>query len=858
MAQFTTDQLKTEIEKNIKAFSEEWMGRGLNPINAIKEQAAQLRNFQEQVTKQITETKSLLDRAKDFLKDPKGEGIKIVKDGFKAADKFFANLFKLLTKDVGTVIKNLLKDLLSKITTNFDKFLKKILTTLSQNLTKIGQSLLKSENKLKQAIAKSLGSVVTSLNKSLANWGKSSGLIKAAQQIPKISSELAKSSKTLSALKDLPKAMGTLVRFATLFGKVAPIISSFVDLKWKNDVTNELRNIERKIRLDASVSDRQFNTIMNAIRKLESGKGGTELGTIARNTSDVLSEIKAVNAAVRQGSSKSDAIQASINRVGAQNYGPQLQSIQSTLNTVSAQTRQGPQQKDYSSQLAAISSALGTLNARPQTPSTPIDYSKVQQSVQQALSTFKPAEVKIPSDLARKSDLADLAKKSDVAAIPDKVKQPDLSQNFSQILNAVTTVNGSIVRLGADISRNTVNLQPLQQQLTSLSGQIASLPGTVANNVSNNIRSTVTNLGNTITNSVSNIITNNNQTIVNNIGKGLDPLSIINPIKSHINTEVAAPLKTTMKVLNVNDLEKGLSISGETLIKQSGFQQFGSTGSSTVTNLLGLTAAIAAPIFMRAGFHQLGTEFPKDMRNPQGEKTTPTTALGMSQWQFNQVTNLVGMPTKHLVKDASGGTTQKSFQNQSHAVEEIHAQNLGIEQDVSAIEKYCFYLLQNQEMMIQMILQNKYDIDVLIDESGAKTKQKIIQRPGIVSHTKDSSFFDNLMTSAMNHMVVREWQGDIDAKQLALKTNMEAQIAALSNKFEFDKTNPTLPIVDRQKQNPRADQDEEWKRYVNTSENPGSVRQSPGMPIPEIKEIKYGSDREVAKPTKDPSKLLGS
>ncbi len=313
-----------------------------------------------------------------------------------------------------------------------------------------------------------------------------------------------------------------------------------------------------------------------------------------------------------------------------------------------------------------------------------------------------------------------------------------------------------------------------------------------------------------------------------------------------------------MKVLNVNDLEKGLSISGETLIKQSGFQQFGTAGTSTVTNLLGLTAAIAAPIFMRAGFHQLGTEFPKDMRTPQGEKVKPTTALGMSQWQFNQMTNLVGMPTKHMVTNASGGTTQQSFQNQSHAVEEIHAQMLGVEQDVSAIDKYCFTILSNQEMMIQMILQNKYDIDVLIDESGTKTKQKIVNRPGLTTHSTGESFFDKMMNFAMNKMVVREWSGDIDAKQLALKTNMEAQIAVLSNKFEFDKTNPTLPIVDRPKQNPKTVQDEEWKRYVNTSENSGSVRQSSGMPVPEIKEIKYGSDREIAKPTKDPSKLLGS
>jgi hypothetical protein len=860
MAQFTTDQLKAELEKNIKQFME----RG-NPIEALKAQAASLRSFQDQVTKQVGETKSLLDRAKDFLKDPKGEGIKIVKDGLKAADKFFADIFKLLTKDVGTIIKNTFKDIVSKITTNFDKFLKKILTELSKNLTKIGTGLLKSENKIKQFLAKSLGTVVTGLNKTLANWGKSSGLTKAMQQIPKMANEIAKSSQALAGVKDITKAFPTILNFVKLFGKLAPILSTLADVKWKNDSDNRQREMIAMIKANAAVSDRQFQALGTLLRRIESStKGGQELGTIARNSSQTLSEIKAVNAAVRQGSTKSDAIQASINRVGAQNYGPQLQSIQSTVNTISAQTRsnQGTQQqKDYSSQLAAISSALGTLNAKAQVQPTPIDYGKVQQAAQQALSTFKPAEVKIPSDLARKSDLAGLAKKSDVDAIPDKIKQPDFTQDFSQILNAVTIVNGSIVRLGADIARNTVNLQPLQQQLTSLSGQIASLPGTITNSVSNNVRNTVTNLGNIITNSVSNIITNNNQTIVNNIGKGLDPLSIINPIKSHINTEVAAPLKTTMKVLNVNDLEKGLNISGEALIKQSGFQQFGSDtpAPATANNLIGLMGLIAAPLFFRAGFQKLGGSFDQSVMQPEKGKVKIDDALSASLWTFKQVDERLGLANKHSVKGMGGAVVQVQHKNVHDGIEEINANTIAQGQDLEIVERYIVAIAQDIQKLMQITLQTREDVDVLIDDTGCKFEEVKKSHPSHLKLTAPgmtSSLLD-LFQQGQVHYVARTWKGNADKHQMLERIGLDTQISAMSNKFEMpDVSNITLPLDKSTARKSKAADDETWKIFVSTMEEPPAVYGVAGNPIPEIKEIKTGTVREITKPT-NPNKKLG-
>ncbi len=902
----TTDEIKEFLEARAKEF-----GNNIpNPAKAIQEQAASLRNFQEQVTKQFGETRSLLDGAKAFLKDPKGEGLKIVKDGVTATDKFFGNLFKLLSKDVGQVFKDAVSKSNQFILGKLDSFVRGIVTKISKVTFDVGTKLSKVEGKFAQSLTRLLGSINTNVNRSLANWGKTTGLSGLGSKFTAMSSSLktigtsiSKNSQTLSGLSALSKSFGTLLQFARLGLKMLPILGAVFDLKWKNDTRQFLVDIKRQQDLNAKLADRQFSILGNKLRALES-----------KNTVDYS----------RIGSAVKSNIPSDLARKSDVNYRQQFQTIASSLSALknlgqtttidysriqnsvtiainaAKTTTQTPAAIDYTKVTAAAAAALTAANLSPSTiadlvvirsskaltpaqTQKPIDYAQVTASVTKALTaaqlspgtisdsvvakTKSVTPIELAQILARnnttqslaqaaaiKQGLAgvkveiptDLARKSDVEAIPGKIPKPTL--DFSPVLTRLTSIDNTLINLGQRLK--PVDLNPIQSQLNQLQNGLYQIPGQVTTNIKS--------FGDSIVNNLSNFITQNNTTIVNQFTPALNPDAIINPIKTHINTQVAQPLATTMEVLNVNDLKRGITMSGEAVIKASGFQQYGQSGTGTATNLIGLTAMMAAPLFMRAGFHQLGTEFPKDIRKPLGDKVTPTTALSTSQWQFNQVTNLVGMNTPHIVKDASGATTIKTFQNQAHIVEEIHAQNLGLEQDVSAIEKYCFYLLQNQEMMIQMILQNKHDIDVLIDESGAKTEQKIILRPGLVTHSRNESFFDKVMSAAESAMVVRKWKGDIDAKQLALKTNMEAQIAAMTNKFEFDKTNPVLPIVDRQKQNPKTAQDEEWKRYVNTSENPGTVRQSSGMPVPEIKEIKFGSDREIAKPTTDPDKLLGS
>lgn len=899
---YTTDQ----FQKDAARWFEEGLGKIPRPDKAIADQAANLKNFQEQVAKQVTETKSLLDSAKAFLKDPKGEGTKIVKDGIKATDKFFANIFKLLTKDVGEVFKSSVSKYNQFILGKLDGFAKGLVTKISNVTLNVGTKLSKVEGKIPQLITRALGTINTNVNRSLSTWGKSSGINKAIGQIATIGASITKNSQALSALKDVPKAVSGLAAFIKIGIKILPLIGAIFDLKWKTETRQFLVDIKRAQDLNAKIADRQFTALGTKIKALET-KGAIDYTKVSA----------AVKTSIPSDLARKADITSISTAVGRINYTQQLstiaQGVSALKNLGQTQTidysriqsgvtaavtaaktpTKEPTAIDYLKVTAAAAAALTAANLSPGSISsavaaktkepTAIDYQKVTSAAAAALTAanLTPSSISdsvtaktksvTPAELAQileknnttqslaqaaaikqglaavKVDIpADVARKSDVEAIPSKI--PKATLDLAPVLSRLGTIDNSLANLGQRFK--PVDINPVQDKLNQIQNQVSQIPSQVTNNLNT--------VSNSIVSSLTNFITNNNTTIINRMEPGLNPDAIINPIKTHINTQVAQPLATTMEVLNVNDLKRGVTMSGEAVIKASGFQQYGQSGTATATNLIGLTAMIAAPLFMRAGFHQLGTTFPADMRNPTGAKVTPTTALSTSQWQFNQVSNLVGIPSTQMVTSGTGVVTAMSFKNQSDAVENIHAQNLGMEQDLSAIEKYCFKITQAIEMLTQIVLQNKHDIEVLIQESGTKTGQKIVMRPGAVTHSTGESFFDKLMNIAESAMVVREWKGDIDAKQLALKTHMESQVAAMSNKFEFDKNDPKIPILDRPKQNPKTKDDEAWKRYVNTVENPGTLRQSAGLPIPEIKEVKLGSTREIPKPTTDPDKLLGS
>lgn len=897
----STDELKRFLEDRAKEF-----GNSVpNPAKAIAEQAATLRAFQEQVTKQIGETRSLMDSAKAFLKDPAGEGKKIVKDGLKAADDFFAKIFKTLGTDVGKIFK----DSLGKITSGFDKLLKGAVTNLSKALERVGRALEKSTNKIAQGLSRELGKIVTNLNRALSNWGKSSGLIKAIGDIGKMVSSLKDQSKALAAFKDLGRSAGTILAVIKTFAKFLPLIGTLFDLKFRNDVTNALKDIQRAIKLNENIQDKQFKALASRISQVESTiKNGN-------GTQKLSAEVAAVKSAVQGLGPKIDTGFSGINRG--------LAPIPQILSKVGVT-------KDYSGQLSQIQSSLSQLNAKPT-----INYQQITSATTAALSAWKPginiptdlarksdlsplankadlvkpeainygkindgvasvlkaAELRIPEDVARKSDLNVLVKRSDMEALtkvqndlsridyskisssvrdaltyykpkielpPEVARRSDIDE-IKRIPNLITDLNpvlSQISNLGNQISRVDAKIAP--PNLNPLQAQINSLQSAIANNINagtNTVTSVVTNMGNTL----QSFITNNNTTIINQLGQGINPATIIDPIKQHINTNVAQPLSKTMEVLNVNDLARGISMNAENVIKASGLQQFGTSGTATATNLVSLTAMMAAPLFMRAGFQRLGGSFDVSVMDPTKGKVQINDALAASMWTFRQMDERMGLPTKHAMVNAAGQSQSLQYRSMQDTIENVNAQTIAQGQDLEVIERYQYAMAQDLLKMTQIILQLKDDVELLVTDAGCKFEEikkshpthLNVKAPGTPSNLLQ------LFTQGRVHYVGREWKDNADKRQILERIGLDTQIAAMSNKFEIkDPQNVELPLDKSTARKGKAAEDETWKIFVSTMEEPPEIYGVKGNPIPEIKEIKTGTVREVPKPD-NPNKKLG-
>jgi hypothetical protein len=895
----STDELKDFLEARAREF-----GNNIpNPAKAIAEQAANLRSFQEQVTKQFGETRSLLDSAKAFLKDPKAEGTRIVKDGLRSADKFFADLFKLLTKDVGTAFKTIIggtfEKLKGSLNTIFGKqynSITKWIATQFKNannaLFKIGIQLERSTSKLLQPLGKQITGLSNAFNKVLINWGKSSGLTKALQGMGDVAKTLTKNSQALGALKELPKAMGSLVGFVKLIGKAAPFISAFVDLYWKNDVTNRLKALEKQTTQQDESIHRNHLAVFTKLKQIEQNQTKGTTIDYAKIGSTVRSNIPADLARTRDVSSLSQSIGGVARAVAGLripaatviDYARIQSGVTTAVNAVKT-AAQTPPVIDYARIQSGVTTAVNAAKTAPQAP-TVIDYARIASSIATSVtvainaaapglaSTITKQQV-TPAQLAEKlaqssnaqqqaqaaqlkqlfSEIkvqvpADIARKSDVDAIPSKI--PKQTIDFTPILTRLTTLDNTLINIGQRIKTPTpVDLNPIQQQLNQLQNSLYQMPGQIGSNLRT--------IGDSITNNLTNVITNNNTTIVNKMAPALNPDAIINPIKNHINTQVAQPLATTMEVLNVNDLKRGVNMSAEAVIKASGFQQYGQAGTGTATNLIGLTAMMAAPLFMRAGFQKLGGNFDQSVMDPTKGKVKIDDALSASLWTFKQVDERLGLPNAHIVKSASGAALQMQHRNIQDGIEEINAQTIAQSQDLEIIERYQFAIAQDMMKLMQIVLQIREDVDALFDDAGFKYEEVKKSHPShlkITAPGTPSSLLD-LFQQGRIHYVARTWKGNADKSQILERIGLDTQIAAMSNKMEIpDPSKIDLPLDKSTARKSKAADDEAWKIFVSTMEEPPAGYGLAGNPIPEIKEIKTGTVREVPKPT-NPSKKLG-
>lgn len=852
------------------------------------------------------------EQTKSFLKDPVGKGKNIVTDAIKQTDSFFAKIFKGLATDVGKIFQDKMGGFVNKVGKAFDGVLKTAVRQLSRAFETVGKTLERSTNKIAQGLGKEFGKIGGQLGKVLKDWGKASGLAKAISDIGKMLGSMKDQSKALSAFKDLGRAASSILTVVKTLLKFLPLISELFNMKFRNDVINGLTDLKRSQKLNETIQDKQFQAIFRKIAALESTiKKGDETQKLSAEVASVKSAVQGLGpkidtgfSGINRGLSPIPQILSKLSATTQKDYSGQLSQIQSSLGQLNSKSL------DYQQITSATTAALSAWKPGITIPADlarksdlsslatkadlvkpdAINYGKINEGVTSAL---KAAELRIPDDVARKSDLNVLVKRSDMEALtkvqndlnridytkvsssvrdaltnykpkielpPEVARRSDIDE-IKRIPNLITDLNpvlSQLSNLGSQISKVDAKIAPTN--LNSLQSQLNNLQSAIANNINagtNAVTSTVTNMGNTL----QSFITNNNTTIINQLGQGinLNPASIIDPLKQHINTSVAQPLSKTMEVLNVNDLARGISMNAENVIKASGLQQFGTSGTATATNLVSLTAMMAAPLFMRAGFQRLGGSFDVSVMDPTKGKVQINDALAASMWTFRQMDERMGLPTKHAMVNAAGQSQSLQYRSMQDTIENVNAQTIAQGQDLEVIERYQYAMAQDLLKMMQIVLQLKDDVELLVADAGCKFEEikkshpthLNVKAPGTPSNLLQ------LFTQGRVHYVGREWKDNADKRQILERIGLDTQIAAMSNKFEIkDPQNVDLPLDKSTARKGKAAEDETWKIFVSTMEEPPEIYGVKGNPIPEIKEIRTGTVKEVQKPT-NPNKKLG-
>jgi hypothetical protein len=450
----------------------------------------------------------------------------------------------------------------------------------------------------------------------------------------------------------------------------------------------------------------------------------------------------------------------------------------------------------------------------------------------------------IPSDLARKSDIKtvtipnDLARKSDVTNI--KVPTPIVNLPAPIVNIPAPDIGGIVQAVNQTLNQQTTNITNIfnrsYQGLTQ--ANLDQAVGNV-NNYTNAVATTVISQVNTHT--------------TRQAAEVKGGISVVAQQAEAIKTDVG----DVAKVLGVPQLKPGLSVKPDADLKAIGVKTDNGNAPGIAQNIPQLMMMLAAVPYVRQGLHRLGGSFDTSVMNPQRGKTKITDAMGFQQWSFNQLEERMGMPSTHTIVTPGGQTQTKAFRSLEDALEENNANTIVAMQDLEVIERYVFALTQDMQKLMQITLQTREDVDVLIDDSGCKTKEVKKSHPSHINLTNESAgaSLSGMFQRGRVHYVAREWAGSADKNQVLQRISYDTQIAAMSNKFELDKTTPELPLQ-KSRAADKPLNDELWRTYVSTMEEPPEGYVSKGNPIPDIQEIKNGNPTNVPKPT-NPLKKLG-
>jgi hypothetical protein len=771
--------------------------------------------------------------------------IKGVKDALKATEKRLDDLIEKGTKAATSKVDEVGK-VANKTATQLQEMPKKVVAEVVEEVPKRLKPVLQSvENAVKAPIVV-VQRAVDDVGK---NLGKVAGKVDdVAKQIPKMSGFLDDSIrvlgsvlKTVTAMVPIIEGIAEQIQFEEIFQRLERIERRVDDNIWADLLANRVRMLTLDKKLDRLLGAPGSSTdLQPIILKLDriiaatgTPKSGTDNAALAAQLQALRSDIGAIPGKIPTTSPTmiAEAVAAKIPKAQTDNAAiaaavaakiPKPMDSAILTKTIQDAIKAAPPGQTVSSE--AIAAAVAAKIPKP------AEAGAIATAVKEKMGPqFKAIDAKLPDNGIFRVDNTAIAN-----AVSTKLEKEKITVEPSNaaILKAINGIPGITKEQTAIVTKAIRDSKtPDKVELDRL------------NQVVNLVNTHTTNNTKNIVNSVQNITVRSSPAIVN------VPATDLSPIE--------AKLKDISNAIGVDSLKAATPVNAEAMVKQAGQQQFSGGAVQGATTLAGLMAAFAAPQFFRSGSHRLGGTFDKSVMDPKSGKVKIDDAMAFQKWQFDQMDERMGMPTQMQLKDASGRIQPHTYRSMQDTMEEVSATTVSTSQDIEVVERYIVGLTQDIQKLMQICLQTRGDVDVLIDDSGCKVKEERLKHPTHIKLTAPgiASSLANIFQGGEVHYVARKWDDTADKNQKLERISYDTQIAAMSNKFEFDKAAPELPLQ-KSRATDKPANDQLWRTYVSTMEEPPEGYISKGNPIPDIKEIKNGNPTDVPKPT-NPAKKLG-
>lgn len=222
------------------------------------------------------------------------------------------------------------------------------------------------------------------------------------------------------------------------------------------------------------------------------------------------------------------------------------------------------------------------------------------------------------------------------------------------------------------------------------------------------------------------------------------------------------------------------------------------------------------------GLDKLDTELPVSVMKRTGAKIKPKSLAELSQWQFDNVSSLVGLPVANTITSLDNKTKDLTFKNIQDCLSYLVHHQRESDNDLKVLEGYATRTAQQLEAVTQICLRQHADIEMLVKELGFRWKWKTVERKslyklGIKDDDKEGGIIELFKGGKVTYPI-RVWDDRLDARQISMTTNLYAELASKSNYHSYN-SGQGIPGLDARTKMNQSDE-EDWKEFVKTVNEP--------------------------------------